>query len=198
MADTPNVQDKVKYGISEMHYAVLGSSGYGTVKAHPGAISMTLSPEGENINFPADNNNDYFVAVDNRGYSGSVEVARLLDEFFVDILGETLDSVAKTLLEKADGKEAVHFAFGCKIDGPTYPTYVWFYNCTAERPNFNANTTGETLEPESDTFNIACRKDEAGKVRCKSTCNTPASIIEDWFDGVFDPENYTPPNNSQG
>lgn len=196
MADTPNVQDKVKYGISDMHYAVMTSSGYGAVKAHPGAVSLTLSPEGENINFAADNSNEYFVVVDNRGYTGSVEVARLLDEFFVDILGETLDTVAKTLLEKADGQEAVHFAFGCKIDGPNYPTYIWFYNCTAERPNLNANTTGETTEPETDSFNIACHKDSAGKVRCKTTCNTPDAVIEGWFSSVFDPENYTPPNGS--
>lgn len=198
MAETSNVQDKVKFGISDMHYAVITDSGYGTVKEHPGAVNLTLQAEGEKFNYPADNNNDFYKVYDNNGYTGSIEVARLRDEFRVDVLREQLDSVAKTLLEKADGQEAVHFAFGCKINGPKYPTYIWFYNCTAERPGLSANTTGETAEPDSDTVNIECRKDSAGKVCVKSTCNTPDAVIEGWFSSVFDPESYTPPNGSVG
>lgn len=47
--------NKVKYGISNVHYAPVTSSGFGTPVALEGAVSLSLSAEGERSVFYADN-----------------------------------------------------------------------------------------------------------------------------------------------
>ena len=58
--------DKVKFGISNVHYAILDGENntYGTPVAIPGAVSLSLEPSGDTTPFYADNI-QYFVAVAN-------------------------------------------------------------------------------------------------------------------------------------
>lgn len=173
--------NKIKFGISSVYYALKTSSGYDTPVALPGAVSLALSPEGERTNFAADNNNDYYATNANNGYSGSLELAYLDDTARQALLGEILDSTSKNLYEQESGAEAPVFALGFKVEGDDEPIYFWFYHVTASRPQVNAQTKAENIEPGTDTLDIVCGKDEDGYVRVKST---PASTTTSWFSSV--------------
>lgn len=177
------MSNKIKYGISDVHYALVTTSGYSTPVALPGAVSASLSAEGEHSSFYADNY-EYFVTDVNNGYSGQLEVAFLDDDARVALLGEILDATNKNLYEKASGAESPKFALGFKIKGDAKDTYFWFYNCTLSRPQLNAETKGENIDPNTDTLDINCRPNDNGYVRVKSSEETSDSSISAWFSAV--------------
>jgi len=176
--------NKIKYGISNVHYAVLGTTGYGTPVALPGAVSLTLSAEGDRNVFYADDV-EYYVVNANNGYSGSLEVALLDDAFRTAVLGEVLDSTDKTLMEVASGAEAIKFALGFDVKGDDNTTKFWFYNCTASRPEVAAETKNESIDPKTDTIDIACAPDASGKVKVKTTDTTTSTVIAGWYTAVY-------------
>ena len=49
------MSNKIKYGLKNVHYAVITEAGgvvsYGTPVAIPGAVNITLSPAGEKVEF---------------------------------------------------------------------------------------------------------------------------------------------------
>ena len=49
--------NKVKYGLKNVHYAIYnsGTDSYSTPVAVPGAVNLSLSPEGSSYTFYADN-----------------------------------------------------------------------------------------------------------------------------------------------
>lgn len=74
--------NKVKYNLKNVHAAKLTETDvegvstftYGTPKAIPGAVSISLDAEGESSPFYADGI-VYFRSVTNNGYSGDLEIA---------------------------------------------------------------------------------------------------------------------------
>lgn len=176
--------NKIKYGISNVHYAVLGTSGYETPVALPGAVSISLSAEGDRNVFYADNI-EYFVTNTNNGYSGTLEVALLDDDFREAILGEILDSSDKTLMEVSSGAESIKFALGFDIEGDNSTTKFWFYNCTASRPEASSSTKNESIEPNTDSIEIKCTPDANGKVRVKTTEATTSTVVNGWYTAVY-------------
>ena len=91
--------NKVKYNLKNVHAAKLTetvtngvtSFSYGTPKAIPGAVSISLDAEGESSPFYADGI-VYFRSVTNNGYSGDLEMALVPEWFRTEILQEQLDS----------------------------------------------------------------------------------------------------------
>ena len=90
-----NKTNKVKYNLKNVHVAVLTKTtegySYATPKHIPGAVSLSLDPEGDSNPFYADGI-VYFRSTSNNGYSGDLEMALIPEWFFTDILKETLDS----------------------------------------------------------------------------------------------------------
>ena len=91
-----SVPNKIKFGIKGCYYAVAtiaanNSATYGTPVALPGAVNLSLSPQGETNSFYADNI-DYYTTVSNTGYEGDLELARLPESFLKDVLGYKVDS----------------------------------------------------------------------------------------------------------
>lgn len=147
---------KVKFGLSNVHIAPItavsdGVYSYGTVFTIPGAVNLTLDPEGEETNFYADNIK-YFNVYANQGYSGTLEMALFNNDFREKILKEVKDSNG-AYVENADSTP-IGFAFGFQIESDTTGRRFWYYNCTAARPG-NASATIETSkEPQTETLNI--------------------------------------------
>ena len=77
------MSNKIKFGLKNVHYAVVTESGgvvsYGTPKHIPGAVNLTLSAAGESVQFYADDI-VYYEENTNNGYEGSLEMA-LIPEF---------------------------------------------------------------------------------------------------------------------
>lgn len=158
---------KVKFGISNCHYAVItetdNSITYGTPVALKGAVSFSADPEGETSPFYADNI-VYYQSVSNQGYSGDLELAQISDAFAKDVLGQIEDSNG-ALIESANDTNK-KFALMFQIETDEKARRVVYYYCTAQRPSSEANTKEDTIEPQTDTLNItmsARKTDQAVK-----------------------------------
>ena len=103
------------------------------------------------------------------------------------MLGDTEDA-NHVLLEKT-GVDSKKFALGFQIDGNDKSTLFWFYNCTASRPSTEANTTEDSITPDTDTLNWSCAPDSSGKVRVKTTEAATTGTISGWFTAVYQPSN---------
>lgn len=178
---------KVKYGLKNTHYAKittddLGNITYGTPKPWPGSVNLSMDAEGELTPFRADNMN-YWVSSSNNGYTGEFESALIPRDFRIDILGEEEDANG-ALIERADAKPA-SFALMFQVENDVAATRFCYYNCAATRPSSEANTTEETIEPQTDTisFNASPRTD--GLV--KATMEAGSEAYERWFEAVYEP-----------
>ena len=88
-------KNKVKFNICTVHYALLtlgtdGAVSFGTPVAMPGAVSLSLDPNGEPSNFYADGY-AYYTVSNNMGYEGDLELAMVPESFRTDVLKEALD-----------------------------------------------------------------------------------------------------------
>ena len=149
-------QNKVKYGLKNVHYAKAtidenGVPSYGEVKPWPGAVSMSFDQEGGVTKFRADNR-DYWMGQSNNGYSGDLETALIPDSFREDILGE-VKSNDGTYTEYADAK-TVPFALLYQFEGDVKNSRHVLYYCTATRPQVNGETTDEEIEPQTETLTV--------------------------------------------
>lgn len=148
-------ENKVKFGLSNVHIAKItetdGEITYGTPFAMPGARSLTADPEGETTPFYADNIK-YHIATSNQGYTGDLEIAMLVKEFFTQILGQEEDTNG-ALFESADDVTA-RFALMGEIDGDVKKRRFIYFDCTATRPSAEMNTVEESKEPQTDTVSI--------------------------------------------
>lgn len=183
--------NKVKFGLSNVYIAKItyGSGNaitYGTPFALPGAVNLTLDPEGEQADFYADNTK-YFKEYANQGYTGSLEIALINEKFRTDILGETKDTNG-AFTENKDAKIA-DFALGFQIDGDEANRRFWYYSVSAARPSSGSQTLETTKEPVTETFDItATARLSDGKVRTfmeKSSANTTA--YNNFFNAVYEP-----------
>lgn len=183
--------NKVKFGLCNVHVAPIttnSNSGvtYGTPFAVPGAVNLTLDPEGESADFFGDNTN-YFSDSANQGYSGSLELALITDEFRTKILGESTDS--NGAFTESTNDKIVGFALGFQIDGDETNRKFWFYNVSAERPSTSSKTVENSKEPSTDTLNIKAKpRISDNKVRTfmeKTTENTTA--YNSFFNAVYEP-----------
>lgn len=149
--------NKIKYGLKNVYYAVatLGSNNsatYDTPVAFPGAVSLSLDAEGETNNFYADNI-AYYVTSSNNGYSGSLEMAYITDDFAEDVLGEVVNSTSGLRYE-VQGAEPVHFALLFQFEGDDKNIRHVIYNCVATRPAVSGSTKEESVEPQTETVDI--------------------------------------------
>lgn len=152
MADT----NKIKYGIKNVYYAVAtiaadNSATYGTPVALPGAVSLSLDPQGDTTPFYADNI-VYYTSVANNGYEGELELAKLPDSFLKDVLGYAED-VNDVLYEDANAA-VVHFALMFQFEGDAHARRHVLYNCVAARPTVSGSTKEESIEPQTETVTI--------------------------------------------
>ena len=181
---------KVKFGISNLHYAVATETEngvtYGTPVAFPGAVSFSADPEGETTPFYADNI-VYYQSVSNQGYSGDLEVAKIIDSFATSVLGQIVDTNG-ALVEKSDGVNK-KFALMFQIEEDEKARRVCYYNCTAQRPSTEANTIEESIEPQTDTINITMNPRATDKMvkAVLPLTNDNVATYNAFFDSVYEP-----------
>ena len=151
-------ENKIKYGLRNVHYSVItevgGAVSYATPVAIPGAVNLALSAAGESVQFYADDM-AYFEESTNNGYEGSVEMALLTDQFRVDVLGEEIDENG-ALIENADAR-AKKFALLFEFDGDAKKTRHVMYNVSASRPSVEGSTKTATKEPKTESLDISAR-----------------------------------------
>lgn len=186
--------NKIKYGLKNVYYAVAtiaadGSATYDTPVAFPGAVSLSMEPQGENSPFYADNI-VYWVGTSNTGYEGDLEMALVPDAFKKDVLGYQED-IKQVLVEDANAS-AVHFALLFQFEGDVKATRHVLYNCTATRPSAAGSTKEESIEPETESVTVTATtvynaSYDSDIVKADTTETTDATTYSGWFSQVYIP-----------
>lgn len=179
---------KIKYGISNVHYAVKstdasGVTTYATPAPIPGAVTLTLDQSGDESKFYADNI-AYYTSFTNDGYTGNLEVALLPTKFRQDVLGEIMDATSKVMYENAD-VEPKEFALLFQIetdDGQAF--YKTFFNCKCGRAGAGSTTKTNATTPQTESVSLTASPLENGIVRATSTEETPSATLDTWYDAV--------------
>ena len=184
--------NKVKYGLKNVHYAKAtiaddGSATFGTVKPWPGAVNMSLDPQGDTTKFRADNIN-YWIGVSNAGYEGDFESALIPDDFLIDIMGYIRDGNG-ALIEDVSAQPA-HFALMFQFEGDQKARRHVLYNVTATRPSVSGATTEETIEPQTETVTFtsgSVYNSTLGKDISKASVEYGDTPYSGWFNAVYQP-----------
>ena len=181
--------NKVKFNLKNAHYALLtvgadDTPSYGTPVRLPGAVSLSLSANGEPENFYADGI-AYYVINNNMGYDGDLELALIPESFREDVLNELKDTNG-VLIETSDA-ELAHFALLFEFDGDQKHIRHVMYNCTASRPGIEGKTNEESREVQTEKLTIKATPLPDGTVKAKTGDTTDATTYEGWYESVYLP-----------
>lgn len=183
--------NKVKYGLTNVYYAVATISAsdntatYGTPKRLPGAVNLTMDHQGDANTFYADNI-AFFTMQGDAGYSGTLEIAQITDDFRKDILGEVED--ANGCLTEVANAPTVPFALLFQFDGDSKNTRHALYNCTASKPSISGETNTESITPKTDTLNLTAAPVHNNSLNAdvfKSRALVGDAPYADWFSAVY-------------
>ena len=185
----PNKKNKVKFNICNVHYALItvdddGDVTFGTPVAMPGAVSLSLEPNGEPSNFYADGY-AYYTISNNMGYEGDLELAMVPESFRTDVLKESLDD--NSVLVESANVETANFALLFEFDGDVRHIRHVMYNCSASRPKIEGKTNEEKKEVQTETLTIKATPLADGKVKAKTGDTTDATVYADWYKSVYLP-----------
>ena len=178
--------NKVTFGIKNLHYATFtvnsdGTVSYNTPVAVPGAVNISLDQLGEMINFYADDLL-YWAGSENGGYSGSLEIAAVPDQFRIDVFGDTIS--ANGLL--VENVEAIpkNVALLFEISGDQRKRRVCLYNCAIQRPGIASQTNSNTKNINTRSMQVTASPRPDGVVRVFTTDDTNATVYNNWYTSV--------------
>lgn len=188
-------ENKVRFGLKNVHYAVLTestdgtSNTYATPVAVPGAVSLTMDSNGTDGTFYADNV-AYYKTFANNGYTGELEMARITDAMLQDVWGMDLDDTSKVLYEKT-GIQPKPFALLFQIEGDQDEELNLLYRVVpTSKPSAGSQTVGEEVEPVTQTFEfealplVTGPASQAGLIKARTTDATPTATKTAWFTAV--------------
>lgn len=182
----------VSFGLENAHYALIteeaGVITYGTPIPMPGSVELSLEPNGDAIEFWADNKL-YYSEDNNQGYNGTLNIASIPQTFAVDCLGEEIDETTGTMAEIADAKKK-KFALLFEFIGDAKATRHVVYQCMASRPTISSST--KTTGSEPSTTELAFKAtpttfDGKRYVKNKTIPNENATTYDGWYENVFVP-----------
>ena len=183
--------NKVKYNLKNVHAAVLTETvvdnetvfTYGTPKAIPGAVSISLDAEGESSPFYADGI-VYFRSVTNNGYSGDLEIALIPEWFRTEVLQEQLDNKG-VLIERSTNSESVKFALLFEFDGDEKAIRHVMYKCTCSRPSLESETKEDTIETGTEKLSITADPRSDGLVKARTGDDVDQATYNNWYSAVY-------------
>ena len=194
-------KNKGKFNIKNVHYAKqikneeTGAITFDTPVAMPGAVSLSLDPNGEPSVFYADGY-AYYTISNNQGYEGDLELAMVPESFRTDILKESLDS-NNVLVEDATAKTEA-FALLFEFDGDVKQIRHVLYNCTAARPTIESSTTEDEIEVQTETLSITASPLSGGYVKARTSDTTSEAAYNAWYESVYIPNGTAQTGGGEG
>lgn len=163
-----------------------GNDVYGTPTMFLGDRQINWDPSGDLINVYADGTIIY-TGRQNSGYTGSMELTNLDDDFAEWVLSEEVDSNNV----QYENKEPVVHRF--------YLVWEWvqdakntrhiMYNITASRPSMSATTAGDgdTKTAQYRTINMTAIPRADGIVKASTRVNVDDTTYSNWFNAAYVP-----------
>jgi phi13 family phage major tail protein len=186
----PNNNNKVKFGLKNCHYAkatldaATGSGSFETPVPIPGAVNLSLDPEGDNDPFYADDM-VYYTNYANNGYSGDLEVALIPESFRKDILKETED--VNGVMVEDSSVEMEHFALLFEFSGDKRKIRHCMYYCSAARPTIEGKTVEGSKQVQTEKLELTATPLPGGFVKVKTGSNTDETVYNNWYQSVYQP-----------
>lgn len=186
--------NKVNFGLKNVHYALItytaGVPSWGTPVAFPGAVSVTLSRDGSESDFYADDTK-YFHLGTNNGYTGTLEMADFPASVCEDLWNMAVSSTGKLLIEDIEDQPA-EFALMFEIDGDQQPRRYCFYRCTAARPDITSQTKADSTDVQTRSCELTvmpvidptANSPINGKVFYRTTADTPSASYTAFYGAV--------------
>ena len=184
---------KVKFGLRNVHYAIVTetadaqtgaiTSSYGTVKAWPGAVNMTLDAAGEDSPFYADDI-VYANLSSNTGYTGTLESALIPDDVYTDVLGQTTNNDGLVIEAADDTKKYIALMTEFQMDESA--RRYCFYRCMLTRPSVAGATKEASVTPQTETVNITITPRPDDEV-IRAFCDKDANAYTNFFSSVPTP-----------
>ena len=179
--------NKVRYGLKNVYYAPVtfasdGTPTFASPVAIPGAVSISLSKQGDTYTFYADDGS-YYELGDNASYEGDLSIALIPESFRTAALGEALDS--KNVLFENSNPTKGHFALLFEFTGDENAIRHVLYNCTASENTLEGQTKGESIEVQTDTMTITAHPlPNGGPVKARTGANTDSTVYNGWYTTV--------------
>lgn len=189
----PVQENKVEFGLSNVHIAFVkseaeGTTTYETPEKIPGAVALTTEPQGDQTPFYADNTT-YYVTNSNTGTSGEITMAKFPDKVLAKMLGWEIDQNG-ALVEIADGIPTP-FALMFDIEGDQHKRHSVMYKLTANRPSKEHNTKEENVEPTTSVISYtAIPITSSGKLVMQASLelsDTNEEQFNSFFENVYTP-----------
>ena len=185
--------DKVKFGIKNVHVFPIvsetdGVPTYGDVINVPGAVSFSMSAQGDINKFYADNI-VYYQSSANNGYEGDMTLALIPETFYEKIFGQVPD--INGVMTEVSSIEAKSFAMTFEEDGDQTGTKFVLYNCTATRPTKELQTIEDSKTPVTQTLTVSAVPLQNGRVMSMTTSTTPDGVKAAWHTAPYIPVNAT-------
>ena len=182
--------NKVKYGLRNVYFAkyTIGENNaytYSTPKRLPGGVSLSISANGDRAEFYADDIL-YFNADNNQGYTGTLTIADITDDFKKDILGQVQDANG-ALIENSDASTSP-FALLFEVQGDKKPRRFVYYDCSVARPGSEFNTKESSVSPATDALEITMKprlSDNAVKAVLEKS-DTNETVYNNFFSSVYE------------
>lgn len=167
-------KNKVEFGISNVHIGtyteINGAITFGTPMALPGARSLSLEPQSEEVKFYADNV-VYYGAYSDNGFTGSLTMARFTTEFKKAFLGYVELSDGGLGKKKNASKPNVYIAF--QAEGDQESRRVILYNVALADINREFSTKEESVDPATEEISITVMGINTGDVQLTKASYKP-------------------------
>ena len=142
--------NKVRFGASNVHYALETENGFGEWKRLAGTVQISFDPQGSQSTFYADNVG-YWIATPSASDSISIELADMTDQAKIDLLGYIQDATSGLLCEPVMATRKP-FALGYQVEGDGNHLRGVRYGGTLNRPSEAHNTTTDSTDPDTITI----------------------------------------------
>ena len=173
--------NKVQFNLKKVHYAPIttgddGSITFGAPAHIPGAVSLTLTRQGNEVKFIADG----------VVYYATLTIALIPEHFRKTILKEVEDETDHVLVEYAD-TETAPFALLFEIEGDEKATRRVLYYCKVGVPGEDADGQAQKT-PKTEAMDITASALADGRTRARTMENTRDEVFNNWFKSVWEPK----------
>lgn len=183
--------NKVNWGLAKSAWGKIttdaqGNDVYGPPIMFLGNRQVNFSPAGDLVKVFADGTVIY-VGRENSGYTGSLELTNMDDEFAKWALSEIVDSNNVQYEDKEPPVNRIYLLWEWVQDSKN--TRHVMYNVTVSRADINATTAndGDSKTAQYQTVNLTAIPRADGVVKAKTRFDVNETVYTNWFSAVYEP-----------